>query len=622
MSKIEAGKFELEEQEFGLRDCIQGSLDLLSGKAAEKGLVIAYVFSPDTPEAVVGDITRLRQVLVNLLNNALKFTETGEVVVTVADESDQSDTKSPGTAKRTLHFSVRDTGIGIPTERMNRLFQAFSQVDASISRRHGGTGLGLAISKRLTELMGGVMWAESTEGQGSTFHFTIKIEPAATSEFDYLREIQPQLRMKQVLIIEDNETNLGILSDQVTAWGMQLRSTGSADEALEWIRQGDPFDLAIVEKNLSGMDGADLSDAIREYRDAKALPIIMLAPMAERDFDLSTSSFDAVLNKPIKPSHFFDTLVNIATGKPVTRRTSAGATGSSFDSGMGKKYPLRILLTEDNVNNQKLALMVLGRLGYRADVAGNGIEALDALQRQDYDLVLMDVQMPDMDGLEATGRIREIWSNPEKPWIVAMTANAMQGDREMCISAGMNDYVTKPIRLEDLVASLKRSWESLHVGEGSEIPEEITESSNESTDQPESVALAETPIEMNDSVLDQAAIQRLEDLSGGDYGFMIDFIDTFLDGAPKMIGDLKQSLDDADAGKLRLVAHTLKSNSAALGAARLSELCKELEDMGKNETLDGALERIDLVSLEFDPIKSALESMRDDYGSNQAGAAG
>ena len=614
-SKIEAGKLELEHAEFELRDCVQGALDLLTSKAAEKKLELAYRFEPGTPEAIVSDISRLRQLLVNLLNNALKFTDAGEVVISVADDSTDGSSTGSVTGAHLLHFTVRDTGIGIPQERMNRLFQPFSQIDASISRRYGGTGLGLAICKRLAELMGGTMWAESEEGKGSIFHFTIRVESAPATEYAHLHEIQPQLRMKHVLVVENNKTNQSILTDQALAWGMQPRSTDSAEEALDWIRRGDPFDLAVVEKDLPEMDGIALSDAIRKLRTAKDLPIILLVSLVERGINPAENSFDAVLNKPIKPSQLFDMLVDISTGKPVARRPQEAEVTFSFDAGMGKKYPLHILLAEDNVNNQKLALMVLDRLGYRADVAGNGIEVLDALKRQSYDVVLMDVQMPDMDGLEATRKIREQWPDQTKPWIVAMTANAMQGDREMCLTAGMNDYVTKPIRLEHVVKSLKISWDSLQ-GETTVMAERTT---SESTDSAETSALPETPDASVNRVLDSGAIKRLEQLAGGDNRFMIDFIDTFLEAAPKMVGDLKQSLDDGDANNLRLVAHTLKSNSAALGASRLSELCKELEELGKNDTLDAAPAKVDLVELEFVPIITALESMREDYSGQHPG---
>ena len=350
------------------------------------------------------------------------------------------------------------------------------------------------------------------------------------------------------------------------------------------------------------MDGIALTRAIREHRDAKVLPIIGLAPRVAHE---DPSVFEAVVGKPIKPSQLFDALIDISSGKPISPRTKTPATASSFDAEMARDYPLRLLLAEDNVNNQKLALMVLGRLGYRADVAGNGIEALDALDRQSYDVVLMDVQMPDMDGLEATRWVREKW-DAEKPWIVAMTANAMQGDREMCLDAGMNDYVTKPIRLEELVAALKKGWES--VQDGALVTS--TDGSGASGDAEPEVdeILPET-----DTTIDPEAIRRLEELSGGDHGFLVEFIDTFLDDLPKMLEDIKRSVDDQDADTLRLVAHTLKSNAAALGAVRLSELCQELEGMGKENLLDEALEKFALAKLEGEPIKTALTVMRQGY---------
>lgn len=609
-SKIEAGKLELERQSFGLRDCVQGALDLLAGKAAEKGLELAYVFKSKTPETVVGDITRVRQLLVNLLNNAVKFTETGEVVVSVSDDTPRADKSSAGVALHTLHFQVQDTGIGIPAERMDRLFQAFSQVDASISRRHGGTGLGLAICKRLSELMGGKMWVESVEGEGSVFHFTINVEAVPTTEYDYLFEVQPQLRLKRLLIVEKNQSNRNILTEQALAWGLQPRSTNSPAEAIEWIDQKQPFDLAILDVNLPEVGGVTLGEAIRTHRDFHNLPIIILAPLGEQDRVLTGSSFDAVLSKPIKPSQLFDTLMDIFAGRPVKRRTPEPDVVSSFDADMGKRFPLRILLAEDNANNQKLALLVLGRLGYRADVAANGLEALDALQRQTYDVVLMDVQMPEMDGLEATRLIRK--QSPEqqsRPWVVAMTANAMQGDREMCLQAGMNDYVAKPIRIEHVVASLKKSWDSLQ-GKTCEPAAPIEPA--ETTTTP---VLPKATRDADDAILDPRAIERLEQLAGGDHSFLIEFIDIFLGSAPKMLGELRQSVDQGDAGTLRRVAHTLKSNSASLGATHLSELFKELEHLGKNEELDVAPNKVDVATREFEPVRTALESIRESYRS-------
>ncbi len=607
-SKIEAGRLEFEHQGFELRDCIQGALDSLATKAAEKGLELAYVVHPETPEAIFGDMSRIRQVLVNLLNNALKFTETGEVVLAVG-----VDPGSGTPPSCTLRFSVTDSGVGIPADRMDRLFQAFSQVDASISRRHGGTGLGLAICKRLSELMGGSMWAESEEGKGSVFSFTINVEAVASSEYDYLHEIQPQLRMKRLLVVEDNNVSRSLLIEQALAWGMQPRATASPQEALDWISRGDPFDLAIVDRHMPEMDGVELSSAIREQRDAKDLPIVLLTSLGDQERDLTELDFAAFLTKPIKPSQLFDVLVNISAGKPVMTRVREQAAAPTFDEHMGRDFPLRILLTEDNANNQKLALLVLSRLGYRADVAGNGIEALDALQRQDYDVVLMDVQMPEMDGLEATRRIRQRWSDDRKPWIIAMTANAMQGDREMCLEAGMNDYVTKPIRIEQVVTSLKQSWRSLR----GETIEDVEDSASIVLQGiPDSVEPEPKSDEkINNSVLDPSAIARLEQLAGDDQAFLIEFIDTFLKGVPKMLGEMKQSLDDGNAEGLRRAAHTFKSNTAALGAARLSELCKELEHFGKSGELDDAPDKVAQVQQELEPVKSALASMRESYSS-------
>jgi signal transduction histidine kinase/CheY-like chemotaxis protein len=452
-SKIEADKLELENMPFDLRACVEGSLDLLASKAAEKHLDLAYLIAPETPEAIVGDETRLRQVLVNLLGNAIKFTETGEVVIHVSVDKHESEKDA-----YLLHFAVRDTGLGITPEGQERLFQSFSQVDASTTRRFGGTGLGLAISKRLTELMGGTLWVESEgiPGKGSTFHFHVHAESATMPERPFLHEAQPELRGKRLLIVDDNETNRRILSTQAAAWDMQSKATGSPLEALQWINDGESFDIAILDMQMPEMDGLNLASAIQQKHDAKTLPLVMLTSLGRREVGETEVEFAAFLNKPLKPSQLFDVLLGIVAGQPHTapaERTTP--TESLFDEAMGKRLPLRILLAEDNATNQKLALRLLSRMGYRADIAANGLEALDALERQTYDVVLMDVQMPEMDGLEATRQIVERWPQPERPHIIAMTANAMEGDREMCIAAGMDDYISKPIRPAALITALE-----------------------------------------------------------------------------------------------------------------------------------------------------------------------
>jgi signal transduction histidine kinase/DNA-binding response OmpR family regulator len=479
-SKIEAGKMDLEQQPFDLRECVESALDLMKLRAFEKGLELACDVAGDVPAVIAGDVTRLRQILVNLLGNAVKFTETGEVVVTVTRDTETGglpsvgDAELPAVGRRgdtetvttspplpltvSLHFAVRDTGLGIPPDRLDRLFQAFSQVDTSTSRKYGGTGLGLAVSKRLSELMGGTMWVESegVAGRGSTFHFTIQAAaaPEARAPERRMRE-QPELRERRVLIVDDNATNRRILTLQVEGYGLEPRATGSPHEALDWLRHGDPFDLAILDLQMPEMDGMSLAAEMRKLRSDGDLPLILLSSLGGNAQELQSSLFAACLMKPIRASALLDALLRVLRGGGAS--APAPATPSSgLDRQMAERLPLRILVAEDNAVNQKLALRLLSQMGYRADVAGNGLEAIQAVERQPYDVVLMDVQMPEMDGLEASRQICSRQHAEQRPRIIAMTANAMQGDREMCLEAGMDDYVSKPIRVEELVAALNR----------------------------------------------------------------------------------------------------------------------------------------------------------------------
>jgi GAF domain-containing protein/DNA-binding response OmpR family regulator len=444
-SKIEAGKMDVDFQPFDLRECVESALDLTAGRAVEKGLDIAYIIDDDVPAGIKSDMTRLRQILINLLSNAIKFTERGEVVVTV----------KKGKAQNEIVFIVRDTGIGISATHMPRLFQSFSQADSSTTRKFGGTGLGLAISKRLAEIMGGEMRAESQGiGKGSRFIFTIQAEPAQVSQRKTARDIkgiQSVLQDKRVLIVDDNATNRRILMLQTEKWGMRPRETAHPHEALEWIRKGESFDLAILDLQMPEMDGIMLTRQIRQFCDEKSLPIILLTSLGRREIGAEDLEFAAYLTKPLKPSALYDALAglfarNVISPKPDTARPL-------IDVELGKRHPLRILLAEDNAVNQKLALRILEQMGYRADVASNGLEAVESIERQTYDVILMDVQMPDMDGLDATREIRKL-TDVTQPHIVAMTANAMEGDREMCLAAGMNDYISKPIRVHELVEAL------------------------------------------------------------------------------------------------------------------------------------------------------------------------
>jgi CheY-like chemotaxis protein len=351
---------------------------------------------------------------------------------------------------------VRDTGIGIPPDRLNLLFQAFSQVDASTTRKYGGTGLGLAVSKRLSELMGGTMWVESegVPGRGSTFHFTILAEPAPEARAPVRRTgEQPELHGRRVLIVDDNATNRQILTLQTQGWGMLPHATGSPQEALAWLREGKAFDLAILDLHMPEIDGITLAGNLRSLHNAQNIPLILLSSFGGKAGELQTGLFTACLLKPIRPSALFDVLLSIFAAQSPQPARSAPAK-PTFDAEMATRHPLRILLAEDNAVNQKLALRLLSQMGYRADLAANGLEVIQAVERQPYDVILMDVQMPEMDGLEATRHLCAQIGTRQRPRIIAMTANAMQGDREICLEAGMDDYISKPIRVEELAKAL------------------------------------------------------------------------------------------------------------------------------------------------------------------------
>ncbi len=448
-SKIEAGQMDIESHPFDLRECVEGALDLIAGRAAEKQLDIAYLMDDDVPAAISADLTRLRQILLNLLSNAVKFTDAGEVVLTLSSLPGEGDNIN-------LEFAVRDTGIGLTKEGMGRLFQSFSQADSSTTRKYGGTGLGLAISKRLAELMGGTMSATSDGAdKGSTFRFTIKAKPAKLPDAASRSLIgkQAELVGKRLLLVDDNATNLKILSLQTGKWGASPQTFSSPISALGALEKGDAFDLAILDMHMPDMDGIALAQRVRKMR--PEMPLILFSSLGIRDVNAEDGLFAAYLAKPLRQSQLFDTLVTLFAPIETPKAAPKTSDKPKTDPNMAKHHPLRILLAEDNLVNQKLATRLLEQMGYRADVASNGVEALESVARQTYDVVLMDVQMPEMDGLEASRQINSNHPDGNRPRIVAMTANAMQGDREMCLEAGMDDYIAKPIRVDRLVDALR-----------------------------------------------------------------------------------------------------------------------------------------------------------------------
>lgn len=442
-SKIESGRLDLERHAFDLRDCVESALDLLAARAAGKGLDLLYRMEEGVPEAIVGDDTRLRQVIVNLLSNAVKFTSEGEVLVSV-----HAVAATAGGAGRLL-FSVHDSGIGIPADRMDRLFKTFSQVDASTTRQYGGTGLGLAISQRIVELMGGSISVESTVGRGSVFRFEILAEAAAAVPKPFASGRVGALEGRRLLIVDDNATVGRVLCQQAVTWGLLPRAARDGAEALGWLEKGEVFDLALLDASGADAEGVALAEQIRRLPGGAHLPLLLLTAPGHLQ-PPEALKIGGCVNKPAKPAVLFERIGEMLHGRATPRASVA----VSDQTGLAAGHPLSILLAEDNPVNQRVAKLMLQRLGYRADVVANGLEALQAVGRQTYDLLLTDIQMPEMDGLQSAREICARWSREERPRIVAITANASTTDRELCLAAGMDDFITKPVRAEDLRAVL------------------------------------------------------------------------------------------------------------------------------------------------------------------------
>ena len=583
-SKIESGRLELELAPFDLGECVEEALQLVAPRAAGMNLELTYSVDETTPRSIVADAGRLRQILVNLLANAIKFTPAGEVGVTVSARM----TEGSG---REIHFAVRDTGIGIPAERFDRLFKVFSQVDASTTRRYGGTGLGLAICKRLTELMGGRIWVESEPGKGSTFHFTIMADEVDAPGHATSDGRLPELSGKRVLIVDDNRNNRLLLKLQTERWGMLVRETESPTVALAWISQGDPFDVVLLDYQMPEMDGFALARAIRAVRGTRS-PVLMLLSSVGHSVtaELAAAGFATVLSKPLKLSHLHDRLLEMVGA---TRESTARASGP--ESVEGSVAPLRILLAEDNEINQKVAIRLLERLGHRADIAGDGREALARLEQASYDVVLMDVQMPEMDGLEASRAICARWPTAGRPRIVAMTAEAMPGDREQCLAAGMDDYIAKPVTLDQLREALAKCAPlgGAAAAEARPAQTSVVEAFGDAAE-----------IAVDHDVLDQLR----EDLGGNSR--LHEVIVTFLDKTPAALASLHDAATRGDADAIRRAVHMIKGTSAILGARPLAEQCAALEHLSRSGVVEDAVSRVATIEASYRKVEAALTSVR------------
>ena len=517
----------------------------MARRASENGIELGCLVGEGVPAGVLGDAARLRQVLLNLLSNAVKFTERGEVVV-------ELDAAPVAADSHRIRMAVRDTGIGIPADRAQRVFESFTQVDASTTRRYGGTGLGLAITRRLVELMDGTMALDTEEGRGSTFTVTWLAVEAELPQPPVQSTVQPSLEGKRVLVVDDNATNREIVRRQTRSWGMEPVLVALGSRALELLDAGERFDVALLDHLMPEMDGIELA---REIRGRTAdLPLVLVTSLGWLAPGEAAPDFDAQLSKPLKASQLHDVMSRVLQ-LPHDEEAPATTTGS----GAGQST-IEILLVEDGAVNQTVALNMLTRLGHQADVAWNGLEALEALEQHPYDVVLMDVQMPELDGLDATRRIRERWPDGG-PHIIAMTANAMTEDREECLAAGMDDYLAKPIRLEVLAGALAEALRAVE-------------------DRASQTAGAAGVAELDRQPLDDLVAMGGTTLLG-------QVIDAFLTESPRLLTEMEDAVHPQDATQLRRAAHTLKSNGATLGATVLTELCRELEQLAG----DGRFER-------------------------------
>ncbi|MFK8183359.1 MAG: response regulator [Phormidesmis sp.] len=648
-SKVESAQLALEETPFQVGACVEETIELLSAKAQEKQLQLSYEVAADIPFEVIGDVNRLRQILINLLGNAIKFTASGAVGINVSMVETANLESASSESGLTLQFAVHDTGIGIAADKFDRLFKPFSQVDSSISRQYGGTGLGLAISQRLCELMGGRMWATSEVDKGSCFYFTVQLEAAQS---------QIALAGKRFLIVVDNDDTRSLIANELEQQEAITYIAQSSYEALGMAAHEAPFDAAILSCHMGDLSVEKLIESIQSHHDA--LPLIILS----KD-PFSPPSEEAVVVTPPLDENLFQQALQKCLYQPASSPTK------TLEASLGERLPMKVLVAEDNLVNQQLVQQWLQKLGYRADFVGNGLEVLEALHRQPYDIVLMDVQMPEMDGLTATQCIHEQWLAGDRPFVVAMTANAMKGDRERCLSVGMDSYLSKPIRTHELVAVIEQY--ALQVQESpkasvtstvvtstaiastppvpeEDIPSETISSHPLATDAlppnasssnapPPNTPSPNTPLldasppdaspldasppdasispptssgsDLNEqSFIDRDILETTAASLGGlTQAWLSPFIDLYSQQSTQLMQQIRAACEEKNADSLAYAAHTLKSSSAALGLAVIGQYCQDLEQCGRNQTMDQSDQLLSELEAAFDPSVQALKAL-------------
>ena len=629
-SKIEAGKLELEHHPFEIHTCIEEALEMLAVKATEKKLDLAYNVEDSIPKILVSDVTRVRQILVNLIGNAVKFTAQGEVVVEVSPASHRQRTISEGNETETsflrhpeqwlLHFSVRDTGIGIALDKQHRLFKSFQQVDSSTTRHFGGTGLGLAISKRLVELMGGRIWVESPNGAeggggkweggagahprssvlyppssgpgpGATFHFTILTRGAAAGSPPAWQSPQVQLTGKRALIAGDGTSSTRILRHRLVQWGLVVEVAARGRDALAVMEKGKVFDVVILDAGLPGGEGFEVARDIRRLDVGGGVPLLFLSASRLRADDFREAKLEVapVVHKPIRPAQLLESLCRALNVRVQRDKKSAFTPG--LDSDFARRLPLRVLLADDNPINQKVGVSVLHKLGYRADMAADGNEVIKALELKTYDMLFLDVQMPEMDGLECAKLICARWTRDRRPVIIAMTGNALMGDREKCLAAGMDDYISKPVRVADLQAAIER-WG----------PTKVVKH--------DTSYFMRNPGDISPGLLDESVIADLREMPPTNGLSMLrELIDLYIESAPQRVTMIVQAAEDSK--KLAFHAHALKSMSLNMGCKRIIELAQLLENLGNSGKVTGAMQIIQELEGAFTQTKVQLLVLHD-----------
>ncbi|WCJ58316.1 ATP-binding protein [Fontisphaera persica] len=607
-SKIEAGRLELHPEDFNLADCVREALQALAPRAAQKELNLAAILEPAAPSRVRGDALRLRQILLNLVGNALKFTTHGEVVVKVSVGDPEAGSQPPAGAGVVLHFAVRDTGPGIPPEHMARLFQKFSQGDASVTRRHGGTGLGLAISKRLVEMMGGRIWVESQINEGSTFHFTVRFEPALTHA--PVEEL-PAWQGRTLLLLSGNYTNRLMVEGAVQRLGMKIQKAATVDRMWQMLQSSTLPDLILIEPWAS-------PDLLRELvlELAGALPRTRLAVLTYRETDIKhiqpmNLPLAGVVYKPLLSTDLPRQLAALWEGE--SRPVIAPAT-PALDATMAQRLPLKILLVDDNPINLKVGAGALEKLGYQPDLAADGLEALEALERQPYDLVLLDVQMPRLDGLEVARRTRQKLPPDRQPVIIALTAGAMQGDRERCLAAGMDDYLSKPFRAQQLQQLIEK-WAAHLSGAhptDSASPAPPAPSPATPSAAPTTAAAASSPAKAaapasaagQEEPVDFA---RLAEVSNEDADMMAEMGQLFLEQAEELLAGIKEGMEQKDSARIKVHAHKLRGSCGACGMTALIEPLAQLEREALAGHWEAAAGAWQVVQAAHDRVKACLQ---------------